>query len=121
MPPTEEEAVSDPEAATASSSSDGEAYTTPGRAAERYIVSCPLCKKRVTLRCLRYRHKCKPGPSEHARRRQQEANAAVVARMTVSKGVPKAAAQIVPKAAAQIVPKAVPESKASKYANLLRF
>ena len=35
-----------------------EYYEAPCRRAARYIVACPQCGRRITIKCLRYSHKC---------------------------------------------------------------
>ena len=40
------------------SSSGEEDYQPPCREAERYVVSCPMCGRRVQLKTLRYSHVC---------------------------------------------------------------
>ena len=59
------------------SSSGEEAYRPPCREAARYIVSCPLCGRRVQIRTLKYSHKC--GRSFDVTKRALEQRLAVAA------------------------------------------
>ena len=57
---------------TSDGTSDGEEeeYTAPSRVAGRYMTSCPVCKRSVQLKTLRYTHQC--GRTFDARKRAQE-------------------------------------------------
>ena len=58
---------------TSDGTSDGEEeeeYPAPSRAAGRYMTSCPMCKRSVQLKTLRYTHQC--GRTFDARKRAQE-------------------------------------------------
>ena len=56
--------------------SDEELPLPPCRVAEGYVVECPLCKRRVKLKTLRYTHICRRSFDPMARALEQNAVAA---------------------------------------------
>ncbi len=64
-------------------SEEEKVYEPPCREAQRYIVTCPLCAKRVTNKCLRYSHRCGRSfcAATRAVEQQKTAEAALRARM----------------------------------------
>ena len=69
------------------SSSDEQGYQPPCRQAERYIVSCPMCGRRVQLKTLHYSHVCGRSfdPTKRALEQQRLAVAALKARLARAK------------------------------------
>ncbi len=79
-PGTEEESEEETEEET---DSEEEAYQPPCRAAGQYVVTCPLCAKRLPVKTLRYSHRCGRSFCAETRAVEQQkvAEAALRARM----------------------------------------
>ena len=59
----------------------------PCRLVERLLVKCPECKRFVTIKCMRYTHRCGRTP-EIAARVQEDARAAIAAMQKRRRAVP---------------------------------
>ena len=60
-----------------------EEYEPPCREAERYIVPCPICQRRMKIKTLKYSHICKRSfdPIQRALEQHKAASQAIRARM----------------------------------------
>ena len=87
---------------------DAEKYIPPCRLAGFYRAPCPLCGRKLTLKCLLYSHKCGASPAQRALEQQILAEQAIKDRMTLLE-------RLAERKAEQAM------DKKNKYAHLIQF
>ena len=90
MPDTRDDTVTEDGTSEGTGSDTEELTLPPCRAAEKYIVACPRCGRRVRLKTLRYSHVCGRSfnPTDRATEQQVAAEAALRDRMRLLEQTP---------------------------------